>query len=97
MAQAEHDPRAAVVVIVTGGGATQQADRIAAAVARLAASTPRHAVVTEALSQVGALLTAADMSEAIAFANEWAAEHLLLIVADPEPIVPGSAELAPFV
>lgn len=88
VAQAEHDPRAAVVVIVVGNGSTQHADHILAAVSQHAGETPRRAIVAQALAENSALLTTATVDDAIAFANNWAAEHLLLIVADPEPIVP---------
>jgi histidinol dehydrogenase len=88
VAQAEHDPHAAIVVVILGDGSAQQADRVLTAVAQQAGSTPRHAIVSQALSQNGALLTAVTVDDAIAFANDWSAEHLLLVVADPEPIVP---------
>jgi histidinol dehydrogenase len=88
IAQAEHDPRAAVVVLIAGDGSVEQSDRVVAAVGRQAGATPRRAVVNQALAENGALITTPTMAKAIAFANEWAAEHLLLVVADPEPIAP---------
>ena len=52
MAQAEHDPLAAVII-------------------------------DESLAARGALLVAQSVDEAVALANEWAPEHLLLAVSDP--------------
>ena len=88
VAQAEHDPHAAVVVMIVGDGSAHHADRVLAAVARQVSETPRRTIVAQALAENGALLTAATVDDAIAFANEWAAEHLLLVMRDPEPIVP---------
>ena len=80
IAQAEHDPQAAVITLAVGG--VDVADAVYAAVAKQVATTPRAAIVREALSSRGAILTTDSLSEAVSFANEWAAEHLLLALAD---------------
>ncbi len=78
IAQAEHDPRAAVVAVVVG---EETAAEIETAVERLLADTPRRTIATAALGAYGAILVAEDRDRAIAFANSYAAEHLLLAVA----------------
>ena len=81
MAQAEHDPRAAVVVIAIGGTV---ATSIEAAVRDTLPAEPRRAVISEALATRGALLIASSLAEAIGFANACAAEHLMLAITEPE-------------
>jgi histidinol dehydrogenase len=81
LAQAEHDPRAAVVAVAVGD---EIAEQIAAAVAALLPAQPRAAIIAEALASRGALLVAQTYDEAARFANEYAPEHLLLAVAGPE-------------
>ncbi len=84
LAQAEHDPEAAVIAVLVGDeiASALLAERIEQELATLTAATPREAIVREALATRGAILTAVSYDEAIAFANEWAAEHLLLVVRD---------------
>ena len=83
LAQAEHDPAAAVVAVMVGTGADALADRLLAAMAR----EPRAAVIQEALASRGAVLRAASMDEAITFANQWAAEHLLVATRDIDAVL----------
>lgn len=80
LAQAEHDPDAAVIAVLVASEA--YADRVHDALATLVASTPRADIVRVALSARSALLTCSSLHDGIAFANEWAAEHLLLAVRD---------------
>ena len=75
VAQAEHDPRAAVVAVVIGDA---QALAIGEALEQLVANTPRAEIVRQALGSAGAIVTARDLAEAITFANRYAAEHLQL-------------------
>lgn len=82
IAQAEHDPDAAVVAVVVEPDAASLVSAIRAALAAQLLVSPRAEIVTAALASRGALLTAASLAEAIDFANAWAAEHLLLAVAD---------------
>ena len=80
LAQAEHDPRAAVVCVAIGDDV---ALRVAAAIEALLPTAERHEIVCEAFAFAGALLRASSLDAAVEFANEWAAEHLLLAVAPP--------------
>lgn len=78
LAQAEHDPVAAVVLV------TESAALVEAVAHELEArvdAEPRAAVIRAAFAARGALLSVNSREEAIAFANTWAAEHLLLAVA----------------
>ena len=81
LAQAEHDPRAAVVVIALS---ERVARAIVVAVESLLASEPRRAIIAEALASRGAVLWEQSLERAIAFANEYAPEHLLLALRDPD-------------
>jgi len=80
IAQAEHDPEAAVVA-VTWSPTLMEAvrDALRTQVAR----APRREVVETALADRGALVLTADRAEAMAFTREYAAEHLALYTADP--------------
>ncbi len=78
IAQAEHDPDAAVVAVVAGSNV--QAEAIVQALGALTANTPRAKIVRAALAARGAVLVADTLADAIGFANDWAAEHLLLAV-----------------
>lgn len=84
-AQAEHDPRAAAVAVCVGGrNAARLAEVVAASVAEEMREQPRSAVIAESLGARGAVLSAETYEEAVAFANAYAAEHLLLAVAPAE-------------
>ncbi|MBX3134372.1 MAG: histidinol dehydrogenase [Gemmatimonadaceae bacterium] len=81
LAQAEHDPMAAVV-LVTDSQAL--ADAVAMELEGRTDAEPRAAVIRSAFAARGGILTVATLDEAVAFANRWAAEHLLLAVATSE-------------
>ncbi len=80
MAQAEHDPDAAAVLVTTDAGV---AEATAAALSRLVPETPRREIVEASLGTAGALLVAVSLEEAMAFAERYAPEHLLILTADP--------------
>lgn len=84
VAQAEHDPAAAIVAIMVGPGAAALAGRLLAAIPR----EPRAGVIQAALAARGAVLAAASIDQAITFANDWAAEHLLVATRDNEAVLP---------
>jgi histidinol dehydrogenase len=81
LAQAEHDPLAAVVAVCTDA---KLAERIIAELTAQLPSEPRADIAAAALAGQGAVLVARDLTEAIALANDYAAEHLLLLVADAD-------------
>lgn len=78
LAQAEHDPDAAVIAVLAAPAAF--ADAVDAALSRLVATAPRAAIVRTALAARSALLTCDSLADGVRFANDWAAEHLLLAV-----------------
>jgi histidinol dehydrogenase len=80
VAQAEHDPGARAVALAIG---EPMARRIAAAAGRALAVTPRGETVACALAEGGAVLWTDSLDRALAFAAEYAPEHLMLAVADP--------------
>ena len=81
MAQAEHDPMAAVVVAAVGEATAR---RIADAVLAAVGAQGRASVIAESLASRGGVLAAGSLAEAVALANEYAPEHLLLAMADPD-------------
>ena len=80
VAQAEHDPEAAVACVAWDRGVL---DAVRSELARQTARAPRRGIVEAALADRGALLLAADREEALAFAESYAAEHLALFTEDP--------------
>ncbi len=74
-AQAEHDPRAAVVLITTAAGLGDAVER---ELTRLLDRAPRAAIIREALAARSASLTADTLDEALAFASDYGAEHVLV-------------------
>lgn len=85
VAQAEHDPRAAVVIVALDPALAMAIDReLAAGIPH----TPRAAIVREALAARGALLWSDDPDAVIAFVARYAPEHLLLAGASCEWMLP---------
>jgi histidinol dehydrogenase len=78
LAQAEHDPLAAVVAVTTS---ERSARAITAALDAQLPAQPRAEISRASLASQGAVLWSASLADAIAFANAYAAEHLLLVVA----------------
>jgi histidinol dehydrogenase len=79
LAQAEHDRLAAVVAVTTNA---RLAQAIHAALDALLAEQPRRDICAVALGGQGAVLSADSLDDAIAFANLYAPEHLLLLARD---------------
>lgn len=83
LAQAEHDPDAAVICVLAGADVDRLAEDVERAVARQTDRAPRAAVIREALAARGGIVTTTTIDDAVTFANLWAAEHLLLVVDEP--------------
>jgi histidinol dehydrogenase len=75
LAQAEHDPEAAVVAVALD---ERTAARLLERVVTLAPTAERADVIGPALASRGAVLVAGSVGEAVAFAERWAPEHLML-------------------
>jgi histidinol dehydrogenase len=84
LAQAEHDPLAAVVAVTTSERAL---DDILSALEAGLATHPRADICRAALAGQGAVLSAGSLADAIAFANEYAAEHVLLVVKSQDDVL----------
>lgn len=78
LAQAEHDPRAAVACVAVG---EQVAGRVRTAIDAMLPNAPRREIITESFAFAGGVVHTASIDEAVTFANDWAAEHLLLAIA----------------
>jgi histidinol dehydrogenase len=85
IAQAEHDPDAAAVLVATSAATC---NAVAAAVERMLADQPRADTIRAALAARGGLLTADSLDAAVAFAREYAPEHLLIMTRDPHALLP---------
>ncbi len=78
--QAEHDPEAAVALVTDSAPLL---DRVRTILLEEAAQTPRREIVEAALHSNGALLLAGTWDEAVAFARDYAPEHLALFTSNP--------------
>jgi len=79
LAQSEHGEDASAVLITTSE--TLAKDVVAEVVEQLS-TLPRRAIVEESLSNYGAILVVADLTEACGIVNELAPEHLQLLTSD---------------
>jgi histidinol dehydrogenase len=84
LAQAEHDPLATALLITPSW---ELAQAVQAEVARQLPPLTRRAIAGESLATQGAILLVGDLGEALELANEYAAEHLCLLVDDPWALV----------
>jgi histidinol dehydrogenase len=75
LAQAEHDPLAAVVLVSTSRAL---AAAVEGEIVRLIDSEPRAAIIRDALAARGGIVTIGSLDAAIAFASDYAAEHVLV-------------------
>ena len=80
LAQAEHDPQALAMCVCTDQA---MAEQIVAAVAEQLPKLERSEIAARSLRERGVLLLASGPDEAVGLANQLAAEHLELMVADP--------------
>jgi histidinol dehydrogenase len=84
LSQAEHDPLAASILIVTDRSvAAIVKDQLTSQIANLS----RGEIARDSLKNYGAIIVAADLTEAVAIANDIAPEHLELMVAEPVKLV----------
>lgn len=81
LAQAEHDPEASVAAVTWD---EDLLPRIRASLASLLATAPRGEIAQQALASRGGLLLARNREEALAFAQDYAAEHLALFTPDAQ-------------
>jgi histidinol dehydrogenase len=84
LAQAEHDVLATPVLITLSRA---HAEAVAAEVEAQLPSLERAAIARAAIERGGAVV-ASSLEEAVELANEFAPEHLCLLVAEPEALLP---------
>lgn len=84
LAQAEHE--GAVPVLVTDSQALL--DAVLAGLPEAAAGLPTAETANESLEERGAAILVADLQEGMQVANEFAPEHLCLLVEDPDALLP---------
>jgi histidinol dehydrogenase len=75
VAQAEHDPLAAVVLVSTSPRLSRAVER---AIARALPTEPRAAIIRDSFAARGGFVTVSSVDAAIAFASAYAAEHVLV-------------------
>lgn len=80
IAQAEHDPEAAVALVTWSPALL---DQLRGELARQVEASPRRDIVETALARRGGLLLATDRDQGLEFSERYAAEHLALYTDDP--------------
>jgi histidinol dehydrogenase len=85
LAQAEHDELASPIFLTD---APALAEQVAAEIRRQAAELERGRIAAAAFANSGGIVIAASIDECIALANEYAPEHLCLLLRDAERVVP---------
>ena len=84
LGQAEHDPLACAVAVVVG---ERQARAVAACLDRLVEAQPRRGIIEASLESRGGVLWCDDMDQAVALANDYATEHLIVMADDAEAVL----------
>lgn len=79
LCQAEHGPDSPAVLVTT---APELAAGVEAALEEQLAALERRETLAEALANHGMTVIASDMTQAISFANQYAAEHVSLLTSD---------------
>jgi histidinol dehydrogenase len=80
LAQAEHDPLATALLITPSA---RLAEAVRTQVTRQLPNLARRTIIEESLTGQGAILTVDSLDQALELANEYAPEHLCLLVAEP--------------
>lgn len=80
LAQAEHDENASAVLVTNSA---KVAEKTKVELRKQLKRLPRKGIAEKSLEQNGAVLIAGNMREALGFANEYAPEHLELLVEKP--------------
>jgi len=83
LAQAEHDPRAAVMAVAIG---EKVAEGIEAALFAALRSADRREIIAKSLSSRGAVVWVSEVKQAIETTNNFAPEHLMIATRNPAAI-----------
>ena len=84
LAQAEHDPEAVVALVATD---ETLGAKVVEAIEKLLPVQARRAIIERAFAERGAILSAPSVRDAVAFANLFAPEHLLLATRDADALL----------
>ncbi len=85
LAQAEHDPLASAILITSS---ERLAAAVPAALEEQLGQLERAEIACESLERRGGIVIVANVARALELANEYAPEHLCLLVADPWSYLP---------
>jgi len=80
LAQAEHDPAAAAVLVTTSEELASEVRRL---VRNMLRDNPRRDIIAKSLGRYGYIAVAQNLNAAIEFSNDYAPEHLQLMVGQP--------------
>lgn len=81
LSQAEHGPDSPALFVTPSAAL---ADAVEREIARQLPGLPRQAALQASLLSGGTIIETSDLDEALAFADDYAAEHLTVLVADDE-------------
>jgi histidinol dehydrogenase len=85
LAQAEHDPMASPILLTTS---PDLAERVADEIIEQLPGLSRQAIALAAFENNGGIVVVPDLERAVELANDYAPEHLCLLVRDPWALVP---------
>ena len=86
LSAAEHDPNAAGVLVTWSKKIAQETQR---EIAKQRAFLSRKDIIDQSLGRYSAIILVSNREEAIAFANEYAPEHLEIMTARPRDVAKG--------
>jgi len=84
LAQAEHDSAAAAVLVTTS---EELASEVRTLIRNMLRDNPRRDIMAKSLGRYGRIVVARDLAEAIEFTNDYAPEHLQLMVEQPRQVL----------
>jgi histidinol dehydrogenase len=84
-AQAEHDPDARAILVTTS---QYLAEQTMERCRELLTDAPRKDIIQQSLSDYGAIIRAPGLNEAVEIVNALATEHLQILVAQPDELLP---------
>ena len=83
LAQAEHDPMAAVVLVTPSA---LVAERVESRLTALVTGAARETIIRQSLASRGAIVVVPALKDALDFASDFAAEHVLVVCSDAENV-----------
>jgi len=84
LAQAEHDPAAAAILVTTSEKLAREVSEL---VQTMLKGSPREEIMLKSLNKYGQAVVANDLNDAIEFVNDYAPEHLQIMVERPNKVL----------